>query len=95
MIDSLKVTICFECTMDSENAMIISTFRPVSLPATACQPAGSVPVCPHGLPEALKADGGELLQSKTKGLTSEDLPLITVCSDKAKRKCPGNGCQRL
>lgn len=61
--------------MDSVNAMILLAFRPLSLPAAVCQPAGSVPVCSHGI---LKADAGELFQPKTTGLIFKDLPIITV-----------------
>lgn len=51
----------------------------LSMPATACQPVGTMPACGPGIPEAIKAVGGELSYSKTRGLTSEDLPLINVC----------------
>lgn len=67
----------------------------VAMPATACQPAGTMPVCSSVIPKATKAVGGEPSYSKTRGLTSEDFPLVTVCLDKAKKICPGNGCQRF
>lgn len=65
----------------------------LSMPVTACQPAGTVPACSRGVPEAIKAVGIELSKSKTEGLTSKDLSLITICLlGQSQEEVPG---QRL